>query len=230
MKNYFKGMKFSLTKKITIGFILVISLIGLIFLSWSSFYSDKHIRQDQIKSATNCARIASNMLYNAPLSEFLVKGRNDLYNEYRDQLLAICKSFNLRYLYVYIPNFKTNKLTAIFDMAGRPEDNTTNKVWKLGQVVDWKFAPQEKYAFYGVDDNTLVELNDQYGHTITRYVPVYNNKDKIVALLGVDFDFNEYKHKIITSFIRGLFFMGLCLLTIYIILLFDNVGDCFAKI
>lgn len=220
MKNYFKNTHFSLTRKITIGFILVISLIGLVFLLWSSSYSDKRIKQDQIKSATNCAKIASNMLYNAPLNEFLNNGKSELYNEYRAQLLVICKNFNLRYLYVYIPDFEHNKLKVIFDMAGRPEDNTSDKVWKLGEVVDWKLAPQEKNAFFGVDDNTLVELNDKYGHVITRYVPVMNSKNKVVALLGVDFDYHEYKHKIITSFVRGLLFMFLCLLTIYTVLVF----------
>lgn len=220
MKNLFKDMKFSLTRKITLGFIVVISLIGLVFIFWSSSYSDKRIKQDQIESATNCANIASNMLYNAPLDEFLKKGKTDLYKEYMAQLLVICKNFNLRYLYVYIPDFEHNKLTAIFDMAGRAEDNTPDKVWKLGQVVDWKLAPEERNAFYGVGDDTLVELNDKYGHTITRYVPVYNNKGKIVALLGVDFDYNEYKHKLITSFVRGLLFIGLCLLTIYTVLIF----------
>jgi len=218
MKNYFNDMKFSLTKKITIGFILVISLIGLIFLSWSSFYSDKRIKEEQIVSATSCAKIASNLLYDAPLDAFLTNGKNDLYNQYLSELLVISKNFNLRYLYVYIPNFETNKLTAIFDMAGRPSDN--EKVWKLGQVVDWKFSHAEKNAFNDVDDNTLVELNDQYGHVITRYVPVYNNKHKTIALVGVDFDFKEYKQKIITSFLRGIFFLGLCLFSIYIVLLF----------
>lgn len=219
MKNYFKNMKFSLTKKITLGFILVISLIGLIFLSWSSFYSDKRIKEDQINSATNCAKIASNMLYNAPLNEFLTKGKNNLYNEYRAQLLLICKNFNLRYLYVYIPDFEHNKLTAIFDMAGRPEDDTTKKVWQLGQVVNWKLSAAEKNAFYGIEDKTIVELNDQYGHVMSRYVPIYNNKNKIIAVLGVDFDYHEYKQKIVASFVKGLFFMGLCLLTIYLVLI-----------
>lgn len=218
MDSNFKNIKHSLTRKITLGFILGISLIGLIFLSWSSFYSDKRIKQDQINVATNCAQIASNLLYNAPLNEFLTKGKNELYNKYFAQLSIICKNFNLRYLYVYIPNFETNKLTDIFDMAGKPEDS--DKVWKLGEVVDWKFSPQEKNAFYGIDDNTLVELNDQYGHVITRYVPVFNNKNKIIALIGADFDYKEYQHKVTTAFVRGLLFMFLCLLTIYIVLLF----------
>lgn len=216
MKKYFKNMKFSLTRKITIGFILVISLIGLIFLSWSTFYSDKRIKQDQIKVAKNCAKIASNLLYNAPVDEFLTKGKNNSYDTYFSQLAVICKNFNLRYLYVYIPNFQNNKLTAIFDMAGRPGDSS--KVWKLGEVIDWKFSSQERSAFYGLDNNTLIELNDDYGHVITLYVPVLNNKNKVIALMGVDFDYDEYKHKIITSFARGLIFMFLCMFTIYFLL------------
>ena len=218
MKNYFANMKFSLTRKITLGFIIAISLIGLIFLSWSSFYSDKRIKQDQIKSATNCAKIASNLLFNAPLDDFLTNGKNAKYNEYLSQLSVISKNFNLRYLYVYIPHFENNTLTPIFDMAGRPGDS--DKVWQLGKLVDWKFSQAEKNAFYGINDNTLVELNDKYGHLIIRYVPVYNNKNKIIALIGVDFDYNEYRHKILTAFARGLLFMGLCLFTIYIVLIF----------
>lgn len=218
MKNCFKNMKFSLTRKITLGFILVISLIGLIFLSWSSFYSDKRIKQDQINLATKCAKSASTLLYNAPLDQFLAEGKNDAYNRYMSQLLVISQNFDLRYLYVYIPDFKTNKLTAIFDMAGRKTDS--NKVWKLGQVVDWKFGSAEKNAFYGVNENTLVELNDEYGHVITKYVPIFNSENKIIALLGVDFDYHEYKQKIVTSFLRGLLFMALCLFSIYVVLIF----------
>jgi len=218
MDNNFKKVKYSLTRKITFGFILVISLIGLIFVTWSFFYSDKKIKQDQINSATNCAKIASNLLYNAPLDKFLANGKDTAYNDYMSDLFAICKNFNLRYLYVYIPNFENNTLTPIFDMAGRPGDG--DKVWQLGKVVDWKFSKAERNAFYGVDDNTLVELNDKYGHVISRYVPVYNSKDKVIALIGVDFDFHDYKLRIITSFIRGLLFMGLCLFSIYIVLMF----------
>lgn len=217
MNNYFKSKKFSLTKKITIGFILVISLIGLIFLSWSTFYSDKKIKQDQITLATNCAKIAANMLYNIPLEDFLKTGENESYDKYKAQLQVICKNFNLRYLYVYIPDFKNGKLTSIFDMAGRVNDK--DKIWKLGQVVSWNFATEEKNAFYGLDDDTLVELNDEYGHLITRYMPIFNNNNKVIALLGIDFDYQEFKNKIITSFIRGLLFMFLCLFSIYIVLI-----------
>ena len=194
-----------------------LSLIGLVFLSWSSFYSDKRLKQDQINVATNCAKIASNLISNAPIDEFLTKGESPLYNKYLSDMMIVCKNFNLRYLYVYIPDFKNNKIKVVFDMAGRSEDK--NKVWKLGEVVPKVPSNEEKNAFYGTDEDTLVEQNDEYGHVITRYVPVINSDKKVVAILAADFDYNEYKHKIYTSFLRGLIFISLCLLSVYIILL-----------
>jgi len=214
MDSDLKKIKHSLTKKVTLGFIVVISLIAMVAFSFFYYYIDKSAKQDQVYRASNCARTVANLFYGAPIDDFLTNGKNELYYEYLSELSAICKNFNLKYLYVYIPNFKHNTLAIIFYIDGKSNDNI--KTRDLGTIVPWKINDAEKNAFVGIADNTITETDNQLGHVITRYAAVYDKKNKPMALVGVDLSFDEVHQKIMTNFAKGLLFEFLCLFTIYI--------------
>lgn len=217
MDNNFKNIKHSLMTKITFGFIIVIFIIGM-FVFWGySYYTNKFAKQDQIDLAGDCAKATANLLYKAPLNQFLTSGKNNLYNVYFSALFVICKNFNLKYLYVYIPNFKNNTLTVVFDLDGKSKDNIKSR--DLGTVVHWNFTKAEKNTFYGIDDKKTTETNNQFGHVITRYATVYDSQKKPVALVGVDLSFEEVNSIIKTTFLRGLIFIILGLSAIYIVLI-----------
>lgn len=215
--NYkFKTVKNSLTKKITFGFVIVISVIGMFVFSGYFYYTNKFAKQVQIELAGNCAKAAANLLYNAPLDKFLVNGKNDVYKVYFSALSVICRNFNLKYLYVYVPNFKNNTLTIIFDLDGKSNKNLKGR--DLGTVIPWKITKAEKNAFHGLSDNGITETNNQFGHVITKYSTVYNRQNKPIALVGVDLSFDQVISQILNNFLRGLLFIILSLSAIYIVL------------
>lgn len=218
MDSNFKNIKHSLTTKITLGFIVVIFIIGS-FVSWGySYYTNKFAKQDQVDLAGDCAKTAANLLYKAPLNKFLTDGKDDLYKVYFSALNVICKNFNLKYLYVYIPDFKNDKLTMIFDLGEISKENIKNR--DLGAVVPWKITKVEKDTFYGIDDKKTTETDNKFGHVITKYATVYDDQNKPIALVGVDLSFEKVNSKIKTTFLRGLAFIILGLLAIYLVLIF----------
>lgn len=216
MDNNFKNVKHSLTKKITLGFIIVISIVGVFAFSLYNYYNNKFAKQDQIYWASNCARTAANILYDAPISDFLKSGKDIIYKEYLSNLSAICKNFDLKYLYVYIPDFKKNKLKTIFYLDGKSENNIPKR--DLGTVVSWDFNSAEKNAFFGIQDSKIIETNNQFGHVMTRYAAVYDSNNKPIALVGVDLSFDEINFQLMINFVRGFLVIFVCLFLIYILL------------
>lgn len=218
MDNSFKNIKHSLTTKITLGFIIVIFIVGMFVFFGYSYYTNKFAKQDQMNLAGDCAKTAANLLYKAPIDEFLTSGKNDLYKVYFSALSVICRNFNLKYLYVYVPNFKNNTLTMVFDLNGKSKENLINR--DLGTKVPWKITKAEKNAFYGIEDNRTTETDNEFGHVITRYATVYDAQHKPIALVGVDLSFFDVNYKIMMNFLRGLLFIVVSLVTIYLALIF----------
>ena len=217
MDNNFKNIKHSLTTKITLGFIIVISIIGVFVFSSYCYYTNKFAKQAQMDLAGDCAETAANFLHHAPLAKFVASGKNDLYKVYFSALSVICRNFGLEYIYVYIPDFKNNTLTIVYDIDGKSKSNIKNR--DLGTVVPWHFTKAEKETFYGKKNKSITETNNQFGHVITKYATVYNTKNEPVALVGADLSSDKIKHKIMVNFIIGLAFIILCLSAIYLLLI-----------
>lgn len=213
MDNTIKKNKHSLTKKVTSGFVVVISLISIIAFCFFYYYNDKSAKQDQIYKANNCASAASNLLHNVPLESFLKNGKTDLYYEYLSQLSVICRNFNLKYLYVYVPDFKNNQLKIIFYVDGKSNENV--KTRDLGTIVPWSISEAEKNAFSGISDNKITVTDNQFGHVITRYAGVYNDKNKPIALVGVDISYDAVNSIIMANFFKGILFAVFSLVMMY---------------
>lgn len=217
MGNDLRIIKHSLTKKITLGFIIVISVIGMFVFSGYYYYTNKYAKQGQMTLANNCARTAAKLLTNAPFDKFLTSGKDNLYNVYFSALSVICQNFNLKYIYVYVPNFKDNTLTMVFDIDGKTKKNIKNR--DLGTVVHWPISQAEKHAFYRIPDNEITETNNEFGHVITKYSAVYDRQNRPVALVGVDVSVDEVNYIIINNFLKGLLFIFSALFAIYIVLI-----------
>lgn len=217
MNNNSKKTRQSITTKITMGFIIVIFIVGIIVFWGYSYYINNFLKQDQIALAGNCARTAANLLYKAPLDQFVKKGKNNLYNTYASALSIICNNFNLKYLYVYIPNFKNNTLKMVFDLDGNSTNNLAGR--DLGAVVLWKITPAEVNTFYNANDSLSTETNNEFGHVITRYAAVYNEYHQPIALVGVDLSFDNLNALVRTRFLSSLIFIVLGLSIIYFMLI-----------
>lgn len=226
MKKVFDKIKGSLTAKITIAFIIIFSVVGLFAFSGYYYLAKKTAKQEQITLAGHCARTAANLLHNAPINTFLDSGKNKIYYVYFSALKIICRNFNLKYLYVYVPDFKNNKLTMIFDINDESVQNVEDR--DLGTIVPWKFTTAEHKAYFAEDERGFTETNNKFGHVITKYAVVYNNKNEPIALVGADVSVDRINHMILINFLKGLIFI-VCLLAIIHGLLIQYLDRIFIK-
>ncbi len=199
------------------GFIITITMLGIIIFVCCQYFNISYIKENYKRLSENCARSTANALFNMPVDKYLKSGKTDLYNEQLATVISICKNFNLKYLYVYVPDFNNNEVTSIFYVDGKTRNNMPDR--DLGTVVTWKITQQERDAFRGKEDNKMYRVNNHMGHTITSYAVVRNSDGKPIALVGADLDFNIIKKELLKDFIIIVSFIILSLLIIYISLI-----------
>ncbi len=207
----------SFATKITLGFIAVILILGVVIFICCEYYSINAAKNNYKQLTESCARSAAYSLYNMPVKDYLTKGKNQEYYEQLATLVSICKHFGLKYLYVYVPNFKTNQLTTLFYVDGKSDNNLKGR--ELGSVVDWQISQIEKDVFNGKDSHEVFIIKNFMGHTITSYAAVYDKNDKPIALVGADLDFNVVRNKIIHNVMMTVLFLTICLSIIYTVLI-----------
>lgn len=206
-----------LTTKLAIGFITAIAVLGFIILLICQYYNTNSHKELFRKQALSCARSTASVLKGTNFENYLKNGKNEQYQEQLTIVNSICKYFGLKYLYVYIPDFENNKLTTIFYVDGTKNENIKNR--DLATVIPWQLTKQEKQAFKGIESNEMFVVNNQMGHTITSFEPIYDNNNKITALVGADLDFNYVQKQTLFDILRILLFVAICLGLIYAVLL-----------
>ena len=200
-----------------LGFIVTITLLGIIIFICCQYFNITYLKENYKRLSESCARSTANALFNMPVDKYLNNGKDDIYAEQLAMLISLCKNFNLKYLYVYVPDFENNKVTTIFYVDGKSDSNYPNR--DLGTSVDWKITQQEKNVFNGAEDNKMYRIKNQMGHTISSYAVVRNSMGKPIALVGADLDFNLVRNEIVQDFLLMVAFITFSLLVIYICLI-----------
>ena len=212
-----KKIYFSLATKITLGFIIAIIFIGIVIFLCCEYYSLCKAEIDYKQITENSSKTAAYILYNMPVEKYLKDGKDEQYNEQLLLLKSLCKQFDLKYLYAYIPNFKEDKLTTIFYVDTQSKENVKNR--DLGTVVNWEINKIEKDTFNGISNDDVFITENQMGHTITKYAAVYNNKGKPIALVGADVDFDKVRDKLLNNLFIIITFISICLFITWAILI-----------
>ena len=206
-----------LADKIAMGFVIAIGLLGLMIFFCCQYYNLNNARETYRNLGQSCAKSAAKMLYNTNFVNYLKNGKNEIYNEQLAVLNSICQNFKLKYLYVYIPDFDENKVTSIFYVNGKSNENVKGR--DLGVEVHWILTKQEKNAYKGLENLHFYVANNYMGHTISSYAPVYNSSGQVIALVGADLDFDFVRNKIIKDITKIVVFLGFCLFLIYMVLI-----------
>ncbi len=214
LKQY-SHTKYQLIRKITYGFISIITVVGFVAIIGYFYYINNNVKITEGYKADTGAQVTSQILKNVPLENYLKNGKDDKYTEYEKALTQVCQDYGLRYIYVYIPDLKNNTVKVVFYVSDK---GPTIPNRKLGTIVNWTLSDVEREAFTKGKHDRFLEMNNALGHTVSKFAPVYYNNESI-AIVGSDVDFSIVYKDITLNFAKVFSLMALSLLLIYLILI-----------
>ena len=170
--------RFSIRLKMLTAFLLLGILsstaIGIISYITISEHENQMLK-DKLLSVVNAAAHS----IDGDLHSQLKPGdeKSPVYLDMLENLRHYKKSFNLTYLYTYIPyNEKTIKFVL--------DTDETDEQAKIGD--DYENDEYMKMAFDGLANVLDEPYTDPWGTFLSAFAPVYNSKNEIVAIVGAD--------------------------------------------
>jgi methyl-accepting chemotaxis protein len=114
-------------------------------------------------------------------------GTDGYYAELRVKLDEMKKAYGLKYLYTMGSRVQNGQTVYYYMVDGAPLDQTED-VSALGEVEEEQFPGlvrsfDEKEPIVGELTN-----DDEYGATVTAYIPILNTSGEMIGVVGADFD------------------------------------------
>lgn len=208
-------VKHSLTKKLIINFLIICTLAGTILTALTYYRTKNYIWSLFSRITTSCSVSISHMFHdiNAPIYDYINHKQMDLYESQLEILKDFAKSFNLKYLYVYIPDIKNNKIIPVFGIVGQTGEPIPN--FKIGEPPEnLELNDKVLNMFLTKQEKLTLEMNNEYGHVITGYSPIFDKDRTPIAIVGADIDFNYLMRRLLKdcSFFFVFIFIALSLL------------------
>lgn len=216
MKNNFIRVKFSLTKKLFVGFLIICIVVGLSISFFAYLWNRQYIFDSFSKQANSCALDAANMLHNAPFDEFLRGNQQQLYQQHLKSIRNIANSFGLKYLYVYVPDTVNNKLVGVFGVEGK----TGNIIegFDIGQSPkNLTLNDKVMKMFMNCRSILNLEMDNEYGHVLTGYSTIKDENSNPVAIVGADIDYGEIIDTLFKDTVEISILIFVCFSIVYIL-------------
>lgn len=209
----------SLQTKMLIVFSLIF-VLSSIFLSYSIYQSSSSLVVDSV--STQAKLIGEKVVSTINVDQYeqitLESGETDYYFELREGLTELKEMNGLKYLYT---------------MA---RSSTNNGGYEYYYVVDGSPLNSEDASALGdVEENQYDELiqtfetgktqigeftyDEEYGATVTAYVPISNNKGETIGVVGADFD-AENIYQLMNDKKKYMILMTVAVLAIMILVIF----------
>lgn len=219
MNTNLTEVKNSLAKKLFVNFFIICAIVGIILTSFSYYRSKQYVWNVFSRITTSCAISVSHMLHDAPIDDYIHHKQMKSYNYYYEILKDFASSFGLKYLYVYIPDIKNNRLIPVFGVVGETGEPIEN--FSLGDIPENLKLNDEVIRMYATDEQKLtLEMNNEFGHVLTGYSKILDKHDNPIAIVGADIEFSYIVKKLIKD--CAIFFISIffALLILYILGIF----------
>ena len=137
--------------------------------------------------ASGVSTLASQVIDPDLVDEYIEKG--DSWDEYRrvDEILASIKNSNPDIEYLYVYRIDSDGCTVVFDV-----DSEDVKGSEPGDKMQFEksFIPYLGALANGESIDPIIS-NDTFGHLLTVYTPVFNDKHECVCYVGADITMND---------------------------------------
>lgn len=211
--------KNSIQDRVVRYFVLTIAFIVL-FLTCLSFYENYEDRlYRSTEKAVTCSRIVTDILRNQDLGTLISITNSEKYQNIRRILRSVCKSFKFDYLYIYSIDEASLRRRRFFNVALDEEtDGVINKEHIPGDLSHSTINDTEKSILNGRRDVQYIETDNEWGHEITWYIPYTNDKDELLAIIGIDADFDLAKKSLFKKFLTAIIPMTIAMIFLLVLL------------
>lgn len=182
-------MKHSIIAKILIIIATVLFLTDAVLLSLGFYSVHTTVERTYLSYASKSAAIAADLLDSADLQELESESSQAVY--YQKVLGDLCRTNDLEYLYVYIPDLENDTITFVLLTYGENSDPSAAKERVPGTVVEYELNESELAAWNGNGADSAEETDNKYGHVMTCYSAVYDKDGNPAALVGADISMEE---------------------------------------
>jgi sigma-B regulation protein RsbU (phosphoserine phosphatase) len=195
-----KKKKHSIFKQSILVFCIAIILALITAGIFSYIYKVEQVRLDSAKKTKSGASAAIQVIESVGFDKLQKSDTSRGYTETRKVLRSICQSFDLEYLYIYVPNPDENNIRYIMTVASDDEEDKIVATERgLGVVVSTTLQPQELDVLQGKDNESAYEEDNSYGTVYTWFYPLYNSAGDVVALVGCDYSTDRIFNQVVEA-------------------------------
>lgn len=190
-------------KKSILGKILVITAAvlfvtdtALLILGFSSVSAT--VRKARASCARSAAEAAADLLYGADMEK--LRTDETAAEPYRKMLKDLCRTNDLQYLYVYIPDEEHQTITYVLCVCVDDSVRWAKQKRVPGMVVRHELSRSELFAWNksesgqteeAEDMSRLEETDNEFGHVLTAHSVVCDSAGDPTALVGADVSVEE---------------------------------------
>ena len=214
MNTNLNEVKNSLAKKLIISFLIICTISGIIMSVLYYNHAKKHIWNMYSKVATSCAISGANIMHDAPINDFFNGQEQELYQNYFAEFKNISEAFELKYLYVYVPDIENDKLIPVIGVDGITGNPIKN--YNIGEPLDLKLNPAVVNMYQTKQKKLAIEINNEFGHVFTGYSIITDKNDNPIAVIGADIDYHYLMIKLIKECSLIFLFIFSILLILYV--------------
>ncbi len=182
-------MKHSIAAKTLIIIAAVLFITDTVLLSLGYYSVHTTVEKTYIAYARSSAEIAADLLDGAGLQEIQADKKQSGYAH--KVLEALCRTNDLEYLYVYVPNMEEHTITFVLLLCGQDSNPSAVRERTPGTVVEHELNEAELAAWNGLETDSATETDNQYGHVMSCYSAIYNENGSPAALIGADISMEE---------------------------------------
>ncbi|MHA6482949.1 methyl-accepting chemotaxis protein [Paenibacillus sp. strain BS8-2] len=114
-------------------------------------------------------------------------GETDYYQELRAELNALRETNGLKYLYTLASGEENGEIFYYYMVDGAPQDVAEDDFSPIGTREENGYSGM--IEAFATGQSVVGELsNDEYGATLTAYVPIKNESGDLLGIIGADFD------------------------------------------
>lgn len=223
--------KHSILKQIIVVFFTAIILASIVAGIISFVYSTRLTSQRSSQYARVGALDAAHIIESVDFEALCASDTSELYIKTRSMLRDICRSLNLKYLYLYQVSPEEQEIQFVMTVATEDkEDANVAEKRGLGVTVPRVLTDQEQAALQGEQyPQAYIEDND-FGRVYSWFYPVYDEEERVIALVGSDYSTEQLFRQAVKGTLLLILPMIAVLLLVFLAALFAMQRKIFAPI